>query len=68
MKETAVCQEFVNREGQILNFLTLFTVKFFQSLNFMRMASRVDAVAQRVQSAVQMRQVGDCYHSFIILQ
>ena len=28
-----------------------------QSLNFLRMSARVDGVASRVQSAIQMRQV-----------
>ena len=30
-----------------------------QALNFMRMSSRVDAVASRVQTAVQMRNVSN---------
>src|SRR5690606_25411406 len=29
----------------------------YQALNFLRMASRVDAVAQRVETAVRMKQV-----------
>ena len=29
-----------------------------QGLNFLRMSARVDGVASRVQSAIQMRQVG----------
>ena len=31
-----------------------------QALNFLKFASRVDAVAQRVQTAVAMKQVCDC--------
>ena len=33
-----------------------------QSLNFLRMSARVDGVASRVQSAIQMRQVRGARH------
>ena len=36
-----------------------------QALNFMRMSSRVDAVASRVQTAVQMRNVSYASYNYI---
>ena len=39
---------------------------FLQGLNFLRMSARVDGVASRVQSAIQMRQVHTPVHVHIV--